>query len=320
LRPRSFAGARGKWGNLVRGLEAPLSGPEGWLPASDCYTGSGPPRRNDVSERPRPQPPRPPAPAHERPGQRTGSMRARQRPAQQWHAKPHHKTTIGVPQPGQAHDSHGGLHLHKDRPVSLPRSYEDHPHIMQMRMFIQARCQIRRFGQVRPQGPRLQRPPAATAVENQANASVTVPFGDGAVGHRVDDRAGRGDRRACPSGMTPDGQRPAGGRDEGRVRARTRRGSGQPADHARAAAPGAPPLTRDFTIQAAYGLLYVVPGWRLDHLGGTSGKPWCLHLCHLWAAVLYTAMMPLGVGPGSRMGTCQRQGRGGVNVERASGS
>jgi hypothetical protein len=52
-------------------------------------------------------------------------------------------------------------------------------------------------------GPRLQRPPAATAVENQANASVTVPFGDGAVGHRVDDRAGRGDRRARPSGMTP---------------------------------------------------------------------------------------------------------------------
>ena len=74
--------SQGRVGNLVRGLEAPFSGPEGWLPASDCYTGSGPPRRNDVSERPRPQPPRPPAPAHERPGQRTEPMRARQRPAQ----------------------------------------------------------------------------------------------------------------------------------------------------------------------------------------------------------------------------------------------
>src|SRR6266566_2622874 len=26
-------------------------------------------------------------------------------------------------------------HLHKDRPESLPRSYEDHPHIMQLRTF-----------------------------------------------------------------------------------------------------------------------------------------------------------------------------------------
>src|SRR5712692_7274403 len=74
--------SQGQVENLVRGLEAPLSGPEGWLPASDCYTGSGPPRRNDVSERPRPQPPRPPAPAHEHPPQQTGSIRARQRPAQ----------------------------------------------------------------------------------------------------------------------------------------------------------------------------------------------------------------------------------------------
>jgi hypothetical protein len=93
------------------------------------------------------------------------------------------------------------------------------------------------------------------------------------------------------SGMTPMASVLPVAATRGRVRARTRRGSGQPADHARAAAPGAPPLTRDFTIQAAYGLLYVVLGRRLDHLGGTSGKPWCLHLCHLWAAVFHTAMI-----------------------------
>jgi hypothetical protein len=43
---------------------------------------------------------------------------------QQRHAEPHHKSTIGVPRPGQANNSHwhAGLHLHKNRPVSLPRS------------------------------------------------------------------------------------------------------------------------------------------------------------------------------------------------------
>ena len=55
---RAVAGAvvrrsQGQAGNLVRGLEAPFSGPEGWLPASDSYTGSGPPSKDDVSERPR---------------------------------------------------------------------------------------------------------------------------------------------------------------------------------------------------------------------------------------------------------------------------
>jgi hypothetical protein len=51
--------SQGQVENLVRGLEAPFSGPEGWLPASDSLTGSGPPRGNDVSERPQPQLPRP---------------------------------------------------------------------------------------------------------------------------------------------------------------------------------------------------------------------------------------------------------------------
>jgi len=37
--------SQGQPENLVRGLEAPSSGPERWLPASDCFTGSGPPRR-----------------------------------------------------------------------------------------------------------------------------------------------------------------------------------------------------------------------------------------------------------------------------------
>ena len=55
--------SQGRVESLVRGLEAPLSSPEGWLPASDSFTGSGPPRKHDVSERPRPQLPRPSAPA-----------------------------------------------------------------------------------------------------------------------------------------------------------------------------------------------------------------------------------------------------------------
>ena len=54
--------SQGQVENLVRGLEAPLSSPEDWLPASDSFTGSGPPREHDVSERPRPKPPSPPAP------------------------------------------------------------------------------------------------------------------------------------------------------------------------------------------------------------------------------------------------------------------
>ena len=69
--------------NLVRGLEAPFSGPEDWLPASDFCTGSSPPRRNDVSERPRPQPPRPPAPPHEpSPVTARGSARRSRAPGQ----------------------------------------------------------------------------------------------------------------------------------------------------------------------------------------------------------------------------------------------
>jgi uncharacterized protein YecE (DUF72 family) len=69
LRLRSF-GSQRQAGNLVRGLEAPLSGPGDWLPASDCLTGSGPPGKNDVSERLRPQPVKPPR-------ARRGLLRAR---------------------------------------------------------------------------------------------------------------------------------------------------------------------------------------------------------------------------------------------------
>ena len=36
--------SQGQAGNLVRGLEAPFSGPEDRLPASDCLTGSDPPK------------------------------------------------------------------------------------------------------------------------------------------------------------------------------------------------------------------------------------------------------------------------------------
>src|SRR5216683_2868577 len=62
---RAVAGAvvrrsQGQTGNLVRGLEAPFSGPEDRLPASDCKTGQARQGENDVSERPRPQPPGPP--------------------------------------------------------------------------------------------------------------------------------------------------------------------------------------------------------------------------------------------------------------------
>src|SRR5262249_1140323 len=74
--------SQGRSGNLVRGLEAPFSSPEGWLPASDSFTGSGPPRGNDVSGRPRPKPPRPPVPAQRTPAGQGLPMRARQRPAQ----------------------------------------------------------------------------------------------------------------------------------------------------------------------------------------------------------------------------------------------
>ena len=50
-------------GNLVRGLEAPVQGPQISSRRSDCWTGSSPPRVSDVSGRPPADPPASPPPA-----------------------------------------------------------------------------------------------------------------------------------------------------------------------------------------------------------------------------------------------------------------
>src|SRR5262249_40904077 len=63
--------SQGQAGNLVRGLEAPLSSPEKGSRHQTVLRGQARQREDDVSERPRPQPFNPPAPAHDDPGTRS---------------------------------------------------------------------------------------------------------------------------------------------------------------------------------------------------------------------------------------------------------